>query len=191
MWITQSPLAANTGPLARPRAGPADCIHVLVSERTIDVPWQAARARLANLAEGGGLARVSHTAYQHGLTALMRVGPLGDLPGASKLVAVRFLEPVDRGDRPTAGLFPVRTPTSSSHPTVTTAPRWPSPAPTGHRWARPGAGLDKGILHRVATATIRALLAVVAGALTSPAIATQGHTAPALRPGPATGTSNP
>ena len=69
----------------------------LASERIIDVPWQAARARLVNLAEGGGLSRVSHSAYQRGLKGVIRVGPLGDVPGVSKLVAVRFLEPLDRG----------------------------------------------------------------------------------------------
>ncbi len=170
----------------------------LVSERTLDVPCQAARARLVNLADGGGLTRVSHTAYQHGLTGLMRVGPLGDLPGASKLVAVRFLEPVERGGVTTmglrweatghaAGLFPVLdaniTLTPDGDHRTQMAFTGIYRAPLG----RLGAGLDKMILHRMATATIRALLAGVADALTSPATATQGHTPPALRPGHATG----
>lgn len=162
------------------------------------MPWQAARARLVNLAEGGGLARVSHTAYQHGLTALMRVGPLGDLPVASKLVAVRFLEPVDRGEvttmglrweatGPTAGLFPVLdanitlTPDGDDRSQMAFTGTYRAPL------GRLGVGLDKAILHRVATATIRALLADVAGALTNSAVAAEGHVAPAVRPDLVTG----
>ena len=55
---------------------------------------------------------------------------------------------------------------------------------------RLGAGLDQAVLHRVATATMRALLDSVAGAITSPA--TAGQTAHGLSPGwrpvPETGT---
>ena len=148
----------------------------------------------------GGLTRVSHTAYQHGLNALLHVGPLGDVPGVSKLVAVRFLEPVDREDVTTmglrweatgaaAGLFPVLdanitlTPDGGHHTRL---------AFTGaHRalLGSLGAGLDRAILHHVAMATIRALLADAAAALTSPVTAAEGHTAPALRADLATGDS--
>ena len=170
----------------------------LASERIIDVPWQAARARLVNLAEGGGLSRVSHSAYQRGLKGVIRVGPLGDVPGVSKLVAVRFLEPLDRGDVTTmglrweatgaaAGLFPVLdaniTLTPDGDRRTLLAFTGPYRAPLG----RLGAGLDKTILHRVATATIRTLLEDVASALTSPATAEEGHAAPARRPDLATG----
>jgi hypothetical protein len=77
-----------------------------------------AQARLARIASVGGLTGSSQAAYQGGLTQLIRVGPLGDTPGVSKLVAVKVLDPVYREDTmrvalrweatgATGGLFPV------------------------------------------------------------------------------------
>jgi hypothetical protein len=174
----------------------------VASERTVDVPSHAAQARLANLVHGGGLNRASHTAYQRGLEGVIRVGPLGDAPGASKLVKVSFLDPADRDGATTvglrweatgaaAGLFPVLdaditlTPEGEQRTRLALAGSYRAPL------GRLGAGLDKAILHQVATATIRALLADVADALTSPATAADGHILPALRPNPATGASGP
>jgi hypothetical protein len=99
----------------------------LASERILDVPCHAARARLVNLVHGGGLNLASHAAYQHGLDGVIRVGPLGNKPGASKLVGVRFLDPVERdgvmmvglrweATGAAAGLFRSWMPTSSSGP---------------------------------------------------------------------------
>ncbi len=159
----------------------------LASERTLDVPCHAARARLVNLVNGGGLNRASHTAYQKGLKALIRVGPLGDLPGTSKLVEVRFVEPVERdgvtttglrweATGATAGLFPVLDANITLSPDgdrtrLRLAGAYRPPL------GRLGAGLDKAILHRIAAATIRALLTDVASALATPATAA-GHTGP-------------
>ncbi len=128
-----------------------------------------------------GLNRASHTAYQDGLEALMRVGPLGDLPGTSKLVEVSFAEPVDRdgvlttGFRweatgATAGLFPVLDANISLAPQgdrtrLAFAGTYRPPL------GRLGAGLDQAVLHRVAAATIRALLAGIASSLITPATA--------------------
>ena len=56
----------------------------------LDVGFNAARARLANLARGGLLRRASHDAYDKLGTGLARIGPLGAAPGMSRLVAVRF-----------------------------------------------------------------------------------------------------
>ena len=55
---------------------------------------------------------------------------------------------------------------------------------------RLGAGLDQMVLHRVATATMRALLRSVAEAVTSPATAGQATrgASPGWRPVPDTGT---
>lgn len=170
----------------------------VASERTLDVPCHAARARLANLVYGGGLNRASHAAYQRGLDGVIRVGPLGDMPGASKLVKVRFLDPVDHGSTMTvglrweaagaaAGLFPVLDaditlkPEGEHRTHLVFAGSYRAPL------GRLGAGLDRAILHRVATATIRALLADVATALTSPATAAEGHAGPVLRPDSAAG----
>jgi len=54
---------------------------------------------------------------------------------------------------------------------------------------RLGAGLDQAVLHRVATATMRALLHSAAEAITSPATAGRGgeETRPGWRPIPETG----
>src|SRR5258708_33419638 len=62
----------------------------------LGVGFQAAQARLENLTHGGWLSTASDGAYADGLAGLIRVGPLGDVPGASKLVKVSLLEPVPR-----------------------------------------------------------------------------------------------
>jgi hypothetical protein len=83
---------------------------------TIEVGCGAAQARFANLLRGNWLAGVSEAAYDDGLAGLLRVGPAR--PVAAKLVRVRFLDPVYRGDvmrvglrweatGPAGGLFPV------------------------------------------------------------------------------------
>jgi len=143
------------------------------------VPLSAAQTRLAELADRGGLNQVSRSAYDHGLRALIRVGPLGDLPGASKLVEVRFLEPVDRdgvttvglrweATGPAAGLFPVLdanitlTADGDDRTKITFAGAYRAPL------GRLGAGLDRAVMHRVADATIGALLSDLGAALASP-----------------------
>lgn len=187
-------------PITRQGWRPQTVSVFLTSERTLDVPCQTAQARLANLVNGGGLHRASHTAYQKGLKALIRVGPLGDLPGTSKLVQIAFLEPVERNGvtttglrweatGATAGLFPVLDANIALSPEgdrtrLSFAGTYRPPL------GRLGAGLDKAIMHRVATGTIRALLADIASALTTPATAA-GYTGTALRPDPATGSAEP
>ncbi len=165
----------------------------IASQQTIDLPYATARARLASLVDSGGVRRASHAAYQHGLDALIRVGPLGDGPVVSKLVAVRFLEPVERDSvttvglrweatGPAAGLFP------ALDANLTLAPGGEHQAQlalTGTYRApfgRLGAALDRALLHRVATMTAATLLTELASAITSPAIATQPHPRPALSP---------
>src|SRR5487761_1006435 len=76
----------------------------VASDRSLDIPCAAARARLVNLVRSEAFSQASHAAYQRGLEAVIRVGPLGDLPGASKLVRVRLLDPVDHGDATTMGM---------------------------------------------------------------------------------------
>jgi hypothetical protein len=60
----------------------------VAGEVPLDLSFPAAAARLANLARGGSLTRVSEAAYGDGLTGLVRVGSLGAVPGMSKLVEV-------------------------------------------------------------------------------------------------------
>jgi hypothetical protein len=154
------------------------------------VSFQAAQARLENLTHGGWLSTASAGAYADGLAGLIRVGPFGAVPGASKLVKVSLLEPVPRDDvmvlplrweatGVTGGLFPVL----DADLTMTPA----GPRQTLMRLDgayRPplgavGAGLDRVVLRRAATATIRSLLTRVADALTSPAPAAENATRPA------------
>ena len=151
----------------------------IASERSVDVPLSTACPRLAELADRGGLTPACRSAYDQGLGILTRVGPFGGTLGASKLVEVRCLEPVDRGGvttvglrweatGPAAGLFPVLDANITlaadgagrTKITFTGAYR----APLG----RLGAGLDRTVMHHVAEATIGALLADLATALAGP-----------------------
>ena len=47
----------------------------------VGLPLDTAAARLANLTRGGGLAGASHRAYRDRAEAMLRVGPLGGVPG--------------------------------------------------------------------------------------------------------------
>jgi hypothetical protein len=165
----------------------------VAAERTLDMPCQAAGARLANLVYAGGLNQPSHAAYQQGLNSLIRVGPLGHLPGASKLVRVDFLDPVQhdgavsvgfrwQATGATAGLFPVLDadvtvgPAGQNHTRLALAGTYRAPL------GRVGASLDRAILHLVATATVRTLLTDIAATLSSStptaAVAADGHARP-------------
>jgi hypothetical protein len=177
----------------------------VAQDLTIDVEPRAAQARFANLLSGNWLAGVSVTAYDGGLTGLLRVGPAG--PPAAKLVRVHVLDPVYRGEimrtgmrweaaGPAGGLFPVLDADITIAPADERGAPAPGPAarlvvagayrpPLG----RLGAGLDRVVLHRVATATVRHLLHGVAQRITDPAAAAQpaDHAIPDLRPLPETG----
>ena len=106
---------------------------------------------------------------------LLRVGPLGDLPGASRLVRVQFLEPVYREDAitvsvrwetvgVTGGLFPVdaeikRSAEGSQGTRVALTGCYRPP------FGALGARLDRMLMHTVATLTLRSLLTRLASAL--------------------------
>jgi hypothetical protein len=145
----------------------------------VDLGFPAALAGLADLARAILLTGVSQGAYGDGLTGLAQVGPLGEVPGVSKLVQVQVLDVTTRGESavlalrwqaagPGGGLFP-----------ALDADIWLTPA--GEHSAQlslagvyrppPGAlaaGLDRAVLHRVADATAQSLLARVADILTRP-----------------------
>ena len=148
-------------------------------EFLLDVSFRAAQARLANLTLGGWVSAASEGAYDDGLAGLIRVGPVGDVPGISKLVRVRFRELVTRDDTAVltlrweatgyhGGLFPALdadvtlTPAGEQATRLTLAGAYRPPL------AALGEGLDRAILHRVATATVRSLLGRVADALVHP-----------------------
>jgi hypothetical protein len=65
-------------------------------EIPLGVSYPEARAGLVRLTHGGWLSDASGGAFCEGLAGLVKVGPLGDMPGASKLVRVLMLEPVER-----------------------------------------------------------------------------------------------
>jgi hypothetical protein len=171
-------------------------------DMTIGTESRAAQARFVNLLHGNWLTEVSEAAYGGALTGLLRVGPGG--PVATKLVRVSLVDPVYRDEVMTTGLrwdatgatgslFPVLDANISICPADVGAAGGKESArltlagvyrpPLG----RLGAGLDRAILHRVATATIRSLLRSVAEAITKPAPATAEWPSPSLRPGPETG----
>ena len=154
---------------------------------TIGVGFRSAQARLVNLVHGSGLSGASQAAYQAGLASVIRVGPFGDVPGGSKLVQVRFLDPVYHAEAMTVGLrweasgltgglFPVFDADISLLPEGGQRTRLVLAGAYRPPLGRVGAGLDRTILNRVAAATIRALLRRVADALDSPeAAAAEDH----------------
>ena len=148
-------------------------------ERELEISFGAAQARLVSLARGDRLTGASQQAYDSGLAQLIRVGPLGVVPGASKLVRVRFLDPVYRDGMMrlglrweatgvTGGLFPVLDADITLTPEGEHGTRLALAGSYRPPFGRLGAALDRAILHQVAAATIRALLHEVADALVSP-----------------------
>ena len=146
-------------------------------ERVLPVSFAAASARLAGL-PGTWFREASQAAHDAG-AAYLRVGPAGAVPGISRLVRVRFTEPLRRDGTMaiglrweaagiTGGLFPaldadIRL-TEDDHAagdavrvTLTGSYRPPLGAL--------GAGLDRLVLHNVANATLSSLLDRVAGVL--------------------------
>jgi hypothetical protein len=169
---------------------------------TVEVGYRAAQARFTNLLHGSWLAGVSEAAYDGGLTGLLRVGPAQQV--AAKLVRVRFLDPVYRGDVMTVGLrWEATGPAGSPFPVldadIAISPGGQEGTPAAEKSARLaltgayrpplgrlGAGIDQVVLHRVATATMRALLGSVAETITNPATAGQAAEgiSPSVRPLP-------
>jgi hypothetical protein len=152
--------------------------------------FEAGRARLVNLLRDGGLAGASHAAYEAGI-AVIRVGPLGNVRGAGKLVPARFLDPADHDGLLQVGLrweatgiagdlFPVLDgdlaliPAGAGSARLVLAGAYRPPL----GWL--GARLDAAALHKVADATFSAFLRSVAGTLASPV---RAPGAPAREPG--------
>ncbi|MGE5288841.1 MAG: hypothetical protein ACM3ML_16910 [Micromonosporaceae bacterium] len=146
---------------------------------TLNIGYPTVRLRLARLMQDGRLLGVSGQAYAEGLVGMIRVGPFGDVLGASKLVQVRMLDPVPRVDGVAlplrweatgamGRLFPVLDADLVIEPAdgqttslkLTGAYR----PPLGSLGAR----LDRAVLHHAATATVRSLLKQVADILAEP-----------------------
>jgi len=151
-------------------------------ELRAEVSFAAAAARLANLIGGGSLVQASNAAWGEGIA---RVGPIGPLPGMSKLVRVRFREPVQHGATlvltlrweatgASSALFPVLDADITLIPDGDQATRIGLSGVYRPPGRAVGAGLDRAILHRVASATIRSLLGQITDAITQPAPAREG-----------------
>lgn len=150
-----------------------------VEQVSVRLPLDAAAVRLANLTRGGGLVGASHRAYRDGTEAVLRVGPLGDVPGLAKLVRVRFLDPAWSQRGMTVGLrweavggatalFPVLdadlvlSPTSPDTCTLACSGVYRPPL------GRVGAAVDRAVMSHVAAVTIRSLLGHLAAEMVSP-----------------------
>lgn len=132
----------------------------------MQVSAAVAAARLTSLIEADSLATLSQDAWHEGAT---RVGPAGAVPGLSKIVRVRFLEPIRRGALTVfplrweaAGvserLFPVLdadiilVPDSDEATLIGLEGVYRPPA------GQVGEVLDRVVLHRIASATIHSFL---------------------------------
>lgn len=148
-------------------------------EVTIGTRYELTVARLVHLIKRGVLEGPSEAAYQTAQEAVVRVGPFGDTPGLSKLVRVRFLDPLRRGDLTTiplrweatgatGELFPVLDADLSVTRKGDDRSRLALSGSYRPPLGRAGAALDKAIMNRLANATVRALLASLAEAVADP-----------------------
>jgi hypothetical protein len=144
--------------------------------RVLAVSIGAARARLANLVHDGWLGAAAEAAYEGGVDHLLRVGPFGEVPGLSRRVRVEFLDPLDRGDSVTVGMrWTAAGVTGGLFPVLDADIELAAESEQGTQVSltgvyRPplgvvGAGLDRVLLHRVASATVSSLLTHIAKAL--------------------------
>jgi len=132
--------------------------------------------RLADVA-AGSVDSASHGAWGDGLA---KVGPAGSVPGLSKLVRVQRSDVVQHDDiaRLTlrwqatgalGGLFPVLDADITLIPDGDHATLIALQGVYGPPGGVLGAGLDRAVLHRIATATVRSFLTRLADAVAVPA----------------------
>jgi len=170
-------------------------------EVIVQLPCEVVSARLVHLMNWGALRSASESAYEGGCELLVRVGPFGDLSGLSKLVRVRVLAPVRHeavetvslrweATGPAGELFPVLdadlTLTADGDDRSRLAVVGSYRPPLG----RAGTVVDRAIMNRVATATLRAFLDDLAGLVTAspayPVVAWgTSRMRPSAEPGPA------
>jgi hypothetical protein len=142
-------------------------------EMMLDISFLSALARLESLMRGGLLISASDDAYAKEITGLMRVGPAG----LSRLVRVQFRDRPERAG--TAGFalrWEVTGPGGMLFPVLDADVGLIEAGPQSTRLTiagvyRPplgplGEALDRAILHRVASATIRGFLSRVATGIT-------------------------
>ena len=158
-------------------------------EVVLDLDFPTARARLALLMRGDWLDSVSQDAYAEGISGQVRVGPFGRVPGMSKLVEVHLLEPVPHDD---IVIVPLRWeatgrlgrlfPVLDANLTLSEAQAGRAVLGLAGVYRPPldgvGEELDQIVLHRVATATLRSLLARISGVLAETASEASERAAP-------------
>ncbi len=149
-------------------------------EIRLEVAFAEALARLARLTRGGWLRSASAEAYGESGAVLARVGPLGSVPGLSRLVEVRFRDLAVHGDDAVLPLRWEATGTSGAlfpaldaDITLSRAGEQASVLRLSGVYRPPlgslGAGLDRAVFNRVAIATIRKFMSSAGDALTQPA----------------------
>lgn len=178
-------------------------------EITLGAAYPDARSGLLRLTHGDWLSDASGDAYAEGLAGLVRVGPFGPTPGASKLVRVLLLEPVEREGSLTLSLrweaagvmgrlFPVLDANVTLIPDGENASQLGLAGAYRPPFAAVGQGLDRVLLHRAASATVRSLLRRMAetiapgGAAAADASPAENGTAPVVTgTGPAVAGAGP
>lgn len=169
----------------------------LSDQRVLPVGYPAARARLANLIHDGSLSGESERAYQDGLDHLHWAGPFGNSPGLSRLVRVRFVHPVEQTGSVSTGMrWEAAGATERLFPALDANITLTAEGDENTRMTltgvyRPpfgplGAGLDRVLLHKVATATVHSLMNRLGGALEGTPPARGGTAAPSWETGPET-----
>ncbi|HUC22703.1 MAG TPA: hypothetical protein VMA73_08350 [Streptosporangiaceae bacterium] len=150
------------------------------SEVQLDVSFDVARARLLSLLHDRTLLTASQDAYSEGVAGLARVGPPGPGMGMSRLVEVKFQQPVAHDDSvlvplrweaigPGGGLFPALDADLTLVPAGDAAAVLRLAAAYRPPLEALGAQLDRVTLHQVAIATVQEFLGRVSTAITYPA----------------------
>ena len=162
---------------------------------TLDLDFPAARDQFLLLTHGSRLDGMSQDAYADGLAGQIRVGPLGGVPGISKLVQVSLLDPVCRDDSvlvplrwEATGLMGRLFPVLDANLMLSKDDRGRGILRVAGVYRPPlgglGEELDQIVLRRVASATIRSLLRRIAALLADRAGEPPGRDAPAGIKGP-------
>ncbi len=152
----------------------------VADEVTVSARFGPAATRLLHVINQGVLHSAATAAYEEGLTAVLRVGPFGEMRAASKLIQVQFLDPVRRGDTITVplrweavgavgDLFPVLDADLILARDGDDRVRLGLSGSYRPPFGRAGAVLDRALMKRVAAATIRSLLESVADSIADPA----------------------
>jgi hypothetical protein len=153
-------------------------LPVLVSEETrVPAAFRTASARLANLARGGSLLRISEDAYGDAAESLLQAGPASraaqQIRAECRYLATGSHSAVVTLHWEVTGATSVQLPVLDADGTVLPAGDDSSllrfdgayPAPLGSA----GAGPDSIILHHVASATIRTFADRIADLIAAPA----------------------